>query len=146
MKDCTVQFNLWSHAAKMEEVKVDIRHVMWEFKNDKNATETPKKISSGYSQDVITYCHVWDWFSKLHSGDRSPRDESRPGCSSNIDQDALRELMPFNPHKNTQKLTLDFNTFQSTIFCHLKMIKTWASWAFGFLINLVRRIKKIAYP
>ena len=39
----------------MEKLKVHIRHVMlWEFKNNKNATETAQKISCVYGQDVIT--------------------------------------------------------------------------------------------
>ena len=39
----------------MEELKVHIGHVMsWEFKNNKNTTETAKKMFSVYSQSVIT--------------------------------------------------------------------------------------------
>ena len=39
----------------MEELKVHIRHVMlWRFKNNKNTTETAKKILSVYYQGVIT--------------------------------------------------------------------------------------------
>ena len=36
----------------MEELKVHIRHVMWEFKNNKNVTETAKKISNVYGCGV----------------------------------------------------------------------------------------------
>ena len=43
----------------MKEMKVHIRYVMlWEFKNNKNNTETARKISSVYGQDVITDCYV----------------------------------------------------------------------------------------
>ena len=38
----------------MMELKVYIQHVMWEYKNKINATETAKKISNVYGQDVIT--------------------------------------------------------------------------------------------
>ena len=38
----------------MEELKIHIPHVMlWEVKNDKNTTETTKKISSVYDQGVL---------------------------------------------------------------------------------------------
>ena len=41
----------------MEELKVHIQHVMlWEFKNNKNATRTAKKICSVYGQGDITDC------------------------------------------------------------------------------------------
>ena len=53
----------------------------------------------------------------------SLRDEPRAGCSSDLNQDALRKLMEFNPCKSTQEFALDLNTFQSTIFCHLKKIE-----------------------
>ena len=44
---------------KMEELKVHIWHVMlWEFKNNKNATETAKKISSIHGHRVITDCQI----------------------------------------------------------------------------------------
>ena len=35
---------------------------------------------------------VENWFSKFHSDDMSLRDESRPGCLSDLNQDALRKL------------------------------------------------------
>ena len=74
---------------------------MWEFMNNKNATETAKKINSVYDQDVITDHQVCNWFSKFHSGNKLLRDEPRPGCSSDIDQDALRELLECNQYKST---------------------------------------------
>ena len=40
-----------------------------------------------YSQGVITDCQVQNWFSELHSGDLSLTDESRQGCSSDLDGD-----------------------------------------------------------
>ena len=39
----------------MDKLKVYIWHVIWwEFRNNKNATETAKKISSVYGQGIIT--------------------------------------------------------------------------------------------
>ena len=95
----------------MEELKVHIRHVMlWKFKNNKNTTETAKKIMSVYSQGVITKYKVWNWFSKIHSGHTSLRDEPRPECSSDPNQNGLKELVECNPCKSTQELALDFNS------------------------------------
>ena len=42
---------------------------MWQFKNNKNATEMAKKISYIYSQGVITGYQALNWFSKFCSGD-----------------------------------------------------------------------------
>ena len=56
-----------------------IQHVMlWKFEN-KNSTETPKKISSVYDQDLIADHQDQNWFSKFFSGDTSSRDEHRLG-------------------------------------------------------------------
>ena len=96
--------------------------MLWEFKNNKNATETTKKLCSIYVQDVITDRQVWNWFSKFRSGDISLRDKPRPGHSSDFHLDILRELVKSNLCKSTRKLALDQNTSQSTIFCHLKNI------------------------
>ena len=52
--------------------------------------------------------------------DSSLRDEPRPGNSSDLDQDSLRELLQCNQRKSTPELALDLNTSQSTICCHLK--------------------------
>ena len=66
--------------------------MLWELKNNKNATKTAKKISSIYDQGVITDCYVRNWFSKFCSADTSLRDEPRNARSSDLVQDTLREL------------------------------------------------------
>ena len=74
----------------MVEIKVHIRHfILWEFKNNKDTTETAKETCSG--QGVITNYQVWNCFSKFRSGDSSLKNESRQGHSLNPSQDALKE-------------------------------------------------------
>ena len=51
------------------------------------------------------------------------RDEPRSGGSSDLDQDASRELVKCNLDQTTQGLALDFNTSQSKICRHLKKIE-----------------------
>ena len=46
-------------------------------------------------------------------------DELRPGCSSDLDQDAFSELLKYSWCKSTRELGLDLSTDQSTICCHL---------------------------
>ena len=78
----------------MKELKVHIWLVMlWEFKNNKNATESKKKVFSVYSRGVITHCQVGNWFLEFRSGDTSLSDESWPGRLSELDQDALTEFI-----------------------------------------------------
>ena len=68
-----------------------IRHAMlWKFKNKKDATETAKEICSMYDQCVSTDCQVRNWVSMFRFGDASLKDEPRPGCSSDLYQNALR--------------------------------------------------------
>ena len=101
----------------MAELKVHIQHLMlWELMNNKSATKTAKKISSVYGQRVITDCKVRNWFSKFHSGVTSLRDEPRPGCSSDLDEEGLTKL------KNTREFGHDRITYQSTMWFHLKKI------------------------
>ena len=79
----------------MKELKVYIWHViLWEFKN---TTETVKKISNIYGQGVITNHQVWNWFSKFCSGNTLLKNEPRSRCSSDLDQEALRELVECDP-------------------------------------------------
>ena len=89
----------------MEELKVHIQHVLWEFKNNKNTIETAKKISSVYGQGLLLIVK-----SMFCSNNISLRDEPRSGCLSDLNQDALRELLECNPHESTQELSLDCNT------------------------------------
>ena len=83
---------------------MNIQHVIWEFKNKKNATETSKKIFV-YGQSVITDCKVQNWFSKFCSGHMSLRDERRAGSSLDLNPKALKELVECSLYKNTQELT-----------------------------------------
>ena len=71
--------------------------MLWEFKNYKNSTEIAKKNCSVNEQGLIPNYQVQNWFSKLHSGNMSLRVESRRGCSSDLDQDVLRELVECSP-------------------------------------------------
>ena len=108
----------------MVKMKVHIRHVMlWEFKNNETAIEITKRISSIHVKDVINNGKASNCFSKFRSGDTSLKDEPRPGCSLDLDRDALRELVEYNPRKSTRELALDLNTSQSTICGHLKKMR-----------------------
>ena len=90
-----------------------IRHgKFWEF--NKKAY-----YRNSYDQDDITNRNG---FSKFRSGDTSLRDKIRQGRSSDLNQGALKDLAEYNLHKNTQDLSLDFNTSQSTICGNLKKI------------------------
>ena len=93
-----------------------IRHVcLREFKNNKNAAEIAKKISSIFDLGVIIVFQVLNWFSKFRYGlyviERH---------SSDLDQYVLRELMECNQRKSIRELALDLNTSQCTICRHLK--------------------------
>ena len=118
-----MHFLFWqlSHVIGQYTTKVHIWHViLWEFKNNKNAIETAKKICSVCARKVITDCQVQNWFSKFHSGDTSLRHDPRPGRSSHLDPDALRKVTECNPHKSTQEFALDLNTSQSTLCLYMK--------------------------
>ena len=123
----------------MEELKVHIWNViLFEFKNYKNVKETAKKICG---QVCITEHRVWNWFSKFHSDNTSLRSKLRSRCSSNLNQDALRELVECNLHKNTWELAPDCNISQSTICHHLKKDrKSEQGGAFG-----LSQVMKIRY-
>ena len=73
--------------------------MFWEFKNNKNAIETAKKICTVYDQDMMTDYQVQNWFSKFCSGNTSLRDKPRPRYTLDPNQDALRELVEGNPCK-----------------------------------------------
>ena len=76
--------------------------------------------------------------------DTSLGDESRTGCSSGHNQNALRELAECNLYKSTQELALYLNTSQSMLCCNLKKIGKVRK--LGVWIPHERRIRKFAYP
>ena len=63
------------------------------FKNNKNSTEIDEKICSVSGHSVITECQVQNWFSVFHSSNTSLMIEPRSICSSDLNLDALRELV-----------------------------------------------------
>ena len=81
----------------MEELKVHIHQVMsWELKITKPLQKQLRKFLVFIAKESLLIAK-FKIFSKFHSGDASLRDEPRPSCSSDFDQDALRELVEFNP-------------------------------------------------
>ena len=88
--------------------------MFWEYKNNKIATETFKKIFIVDDQGVMIDCKS-ETFSKFISSNMI----ERPEHTLDLNQDALRELVECNLHKSTQELTFDLNTLQSIICCHL---------------------------
>ena len=85
--------------------------MLWE--NNENVTKTAKKISSVYGQGVITDGQVQNWFTMFPSGDILLRDEQK--SLSDVDQNALRELMKCNLCKCTRKFTHYPKTCHSTL-------------------------------
>ena len=49
---------------------------------------------------------------------------NRPGRSSDLDQEALREMVESSLRKTPRELGLDYYTFQSTVCSHMKSRKT----------------------
>ena len=80
-----------------------------------NKTQTFNEISSVYGHCVITDRQAQNcfFFSKFPTCDTLLKDGSRPRWSSDVDQNALKEL-EYNPQKSNRELTLDFSTSQST--------------------------------
>ena len=57
--------------------------MLWELKNEKNATKTSKKVYIVQGQGAITDCQARNWFPKFCSGDTSLQDKLRPGPPTN---------------------------------------------------------------
>ena len=75
----------------------------------------------------------------------SLRKEREPGRLSDVNEDALRELVEFNAGKNIQEFSLDLNTSQYTIFRHFKKIGNVRNSLFRFFILFGSIVRKIAY-
>ena len=63
--------------------------MLWEFKKNRDASETILKIYSIYSRGIITNCQVQNCLAKFCSDDMSLRDETRLGHLSDLNQDIL---------------------------------------------------------
>ena len=101
-------FNYDLTPLNLEELKVHIRHTMlWEFKNNKKLKKTTENKSSADEQNVISDLQVRKcFFFFFCSGDMSLRDEPRLGRWSDLDQEALRELVKDKRRKSPQHIPI----------------------------------------
>ena len=83
--------------------------MLWLLKKNKDVTETVKKMSSVNDEGVITDHQVGNWFSKFCSGDTLLRDDLRLERSSDVEQDALTDIVEYNQRKSTRELALNLN-------------------------------------
>ena len=65
---------------------------------------------------------VWNCFLMFCPGEKSWRDEARPRCLQQLDQDALRGLVEYNQLKGTRELALHLKISQSSVHCCIKKV------------------------
>ena len=73
-----------------------------------------------YGEGTITDWAVRNWFVKFRSGDKSLKDELRPGRLSDFNAEALKSLVECNACQSTWELADKLNTSQSAICRHLE--------------------------
>ena len=90
---------------------------MCKYKNNGNAIETAKKVSSVCVCVCVCVCvwdhHVRNWFWKFCFGDTSLSDKARVERPSDPDQNAFKGLVEWNPHISPQEFSVGLITSQS---------------------------------
>lgn len=67
--------------------------MLWVFKQQNNIIETSRKIYSACGQGVLTDQQIWNWFTKICSGETSLEDEPSIEHSLDFDDEALKQSM-----------------------------------------------------
>jgi histone-lysine N-methyltransferase SETMAR len=99
-----------------------IRHIMlYEFRKNNNASVATKNICAVY-ENAVSVWTVRRWFEKFRSGDFSLDDEPGRGRKTELDIDALKELVESDPRQTTREMAETLGTSHTTIRTHLERL------------------------
>ena len=119
MVNVCVSILIW----KMEEKKQHFQHIMlYYFKEDKNATETQKKICVVYGESAVTDGTCQKRFAKFCAGVFSLDDAPQLGRPVEVDSDQIKTLIENNRHYTRQEIADILKISKSSAENHLHQL------------------------
>ncbi len=96
-----------------------IRHCMlYEFRSGLNARQAYEKILAVYPESMsLSNCEKW--FARFRSGEFDLEDRPRSGRPTEVDIDALRNLVEADPKLSSRELATTLGTSHTTVLNHL---------------------------
>ena len=96
--------------------------ILYDFKAGLKAVDSHRRLCSAFGQDVVSYKTVTKWYSYFQLGNWSIEDEPRSGRPSEIDDQALLQLVETDPRQTTRQMATALGCNNSTISRHLECI------------------------
>lgn len=101
----------------------DFRAMMlYDFKVGISAAESHRKICAAFGRGVVGKSTVYDWFKRFQFGDEDLSDKPRSGRPSEVNSEAVRQLIEFNPQQTTRDVSGALGCSQETAWRHMRQI------------------------
>ena len=97
-----------------------VRHVIL-FKFESGATEAQaaREINYVYGEGSTSESTCDRWYRRFRSGDKSLKDEARPGRPMEVDESALLQLIRENNRLTTREIAEHIQVTHTSVFDHL---------------------------
>ena len=96
--------------------------IFYDFRAGLNGAGSYQRLCAAFGSGIICYRTVLNWFRRFASGDFEIEDKPRPGRPSEIDDQALLELVEANTRLTTTKIAATLGCDLSTVSRHLKSL------------------------
>ena len=96
--------------------------MIYDFKAGLKAIDCHRRLCSAFGQGVVSYKTVTTWYTNFQSGNWNIEDEPRSGRPSEIDDQALLQLIEMDPRQSTRQMATSLGCNQSTIVRHLESL------------------------
>ena len=107
--------------AEQFEVKKELLRysMLYDFRAGLKAAESHRRLCKAFLPDVVSKQTVKNWFKRFKSGNYSIDDETRSGRPSELDNQALQQLVESNPRWTTYEVAAILGCDHSTILRYL---------------------------
>lgn len=96
--------------------------LLFEFRLGNKAVDAHRHLCQAFGEDVASLKTCYNWYSRFASGDYAVEDKPRSGRPSEVDNDALRELVESDPRLTVREMSSILGCSHSTIADHLAKI------------------------
>lgn len=116
-----IHFILPADMAKQFEVSTELLHyaMLYDFRAGLKTAESHHRLCQAFGPDVVSHQTVRNWFKRFKCGNYDIEDKSRSGRPSELDDEALQQLVESNPRLTSREMAVTLGCDQSTIVRHL---------------------------